>query len=108
MWVNIFELINASRSQQKPAWLSVWIPLQIQAGACGHANGVILDGFVFGLPNQAVSNRALAEYEEIIEPYAGPQRSSGKDVADYLSMNIRQPEVAPRIAVGELLMLDAE
>ena len=43
----------------------------IQARASSHPYGVILDGFVFGLLNWAVSNRVLAEYEEIICGKAG-------------------------------------
>ena len=43
----------------------------IQARASSHPYGVILDGFVFGLLNWAVSNRVLSEYEEIISNKAG-------------------------------------
>ena len=43
----------------------------IQARASSHPYGVILDGFVFGLLNWAVSNRVLSEYEEIISNNAG-------------------------------------
>ena len=43
----------------------------IQARASSHPYGVILDGFVFGLLNWAVSNRVLSEYEEIISSKAG-------------------------------------
>jgi putative PIN family toxin of toxin-antitoxin system len=43
----------------------------IQARAGSHPYGVILDAFVFGLMNWAVSNRVLSEYEEIISQKAG-------------------------------------
>ncbi len=43
----------------------------IQARASSHPYGVILDSFVFGLLNWAVSNRVLSEYEEIITNKAG-------------------------------------
>ena len=43
----------------------------IQARASSHPYGVLLDGFVFGLLNWAVSNRVIAEYEEIIRRKAG-------------------------------------
>ncbi|MCX8510987.1 MAG: hypothetical protein ORN83_04445 [Chthoniobacteraceae bacterium] len=43
----------------------------IQARASSLPYGVILDGFVFGLLNWAVSNRVLSEYEEIIRNKAG-------------------------------------
>ncbi|WP_395716674.1 putative toxin-antitoxin system toxin component, PIN family [Prosthecobacter sp.] len=44
----------------------------IQARAMSHPFGVILDGFLFGMMNWAVSNRVLTEYEEIIASNAGP------------------------------------
>ena len=43
----------------------------VQARAMSHPFGVILDGFLFGMMNWAVSNRVLAEYEEIITAKAG-------------------------------------
>ena len=43
----------------------------IQARAASHPFGVILDGFLFGMMNWAVSNRVLTEYEEIITDKAG-------------------------------------
>ncbi|MBE2281882.1 MAG: putative toxin-antitoxin system toxin component, PIN family [Prosthecobacter sp.] len=44
----------------------------IQARSLHHPFGVILDGFMFGLMNLAVSNRVLTEYHEIILGKAGP------------------------------------
>ncbi|MBX7211369.1 MAG: putative toxin-antitoxin system toxin component, PIN family [Verrucomicrobiaceae bacterium] len=44
----------------------------VQARANSHPFGVILDGFLFGMMNWAVSNRTLTEYEEIISSNAGP------------------------------------
>ena len=43
----------------------------IQARASSHPFGVLLDGFMFGLMDWAVSNRILTEYEEIIAGKAG-------------------------------------
>jgi putative PIN family toxin of toxin-antitoxin system len=44
----------------------------IQARASSHPYGVLLDAFVFGTINWAVSNRVLTEYREIIGTKAGP------------------------------------
>jgi len=43
----------------------------IQARAMSHPFGVILDGFLFGMMNRAVSNRVLTEYEEVLTGKAG-------------------------------------
>ncbi len=43
----------------------------VQARASSHPYGVLLDGFVFGLMDLAVSNRILTEYEEILRAKAG-------------------------------------
>lgn len=43
----------------------------IQARSTRHRYGVILDGFMFGLMNWAMSNRVLTEYREIILSKAG-------------------------------------
>ena len=43
----------------------------IQARARSHPYGLILDAFVFGLLNWAVSNRVLSEYAEIISQKPG-------------------------------------
>ena len=45
--------------------------LLIQARASSHSFGVLLDGFMFGLMDWAVSNRILTEYEEVIAGKAG-------------------------------------
>ena len=57
----------------------------------------------------ALRNGALGDGRERKKRQAGgQQRRSGKNVSDHFSVNIREPEVAARIAVGELLMLDPE
>jgi putative PIN family toxin of toxin-antitoxin system len=43
----------------------------VKARSATHPYGVLLDGFVFGLMDLAVSNRILTEYEEIILSLAG-------------------------------------
>jgi len=43
----------------------------IQARSTNHPYGVILDGFMFGLMDLAVSNRVITEYQEIILGKAG-------------------------------------
>jgi len=43
----------------------------VQARSIQHPFGVILDGFLFGMMDWAVSNRVLTEYEEIITRLAG-------------------------------------
>lgn len=43
----------------------------IQARSKRHRYGVILDGFMFGLMDWAVSNRVVTEYREILSAKAG-------------------------------------
>jgi uncharacterized protein len=56
----------------------------IQARAVSHPYGVLLDGFMFGLMDWAVSNRILTEYQEIITLKAG--RASWDKIAEFIDL----------------------
>lgn len=56
----------------------------IQARAVSHPYGVLLDSFMFGLMDWAVSNRVLTEYQEIITRKAG--RSSWNKVSEFIDL----------------------
>lgn len=68
----------------------------VQARAISHPHGVLLDGFIFGLMDLAVSNRILTEYEEIICAKVGvPAWRNVARLLDLIEMSGNLKRVSP-------------